>query len=120
MAQKKETNKFGKLAEDYATSFLSQKGYKIINRNFRSRFGEIDIIALKDGYLVFIEVKARRSLLFGAPEESVGWSKIYKIRKTADYFSMLHPNLPKLTKIEILSMIVSDGRVKDIKTITLD
>lgn len=94
----------GNLGEDLASDFLIQKGYKIIERNFHSRFGEIDIIALNGKNLVFIEVKTRKSTNFGTPLEAVTSWKIQKIQKTAEYFSLLHPNLPKNLRIEVVSV----------------
>lgn len=117
MAQKRQTSKFGHLAEDFAASFLSSKGYKIIERNFRSRFGEIDIIAIKDNKLIFIEVKARWSDRFGKPVEAVTPQKIWKIRKTAEYFSLLNPKLPESLRIEVVAIEIREGKVCDTKII---
>ena len=75
--------KLGKLGEDVACRFLTLHKYKIMDRNFRSRFGEIDIIA-KDNQgdiLVFVEVKTRMNDIFGLPEESVIYSKQQKLIK---------------------------------------
>lgn len=117
MAQR-PTSKVGKLAEDYASRLLSSKGYKIVDRNFRSRFGEIDIISIKDSRLIFSEVKARWSLKFGKPEEAVTPGKIRKITKTAEYYSMLHPNFPKSLRIEVVSLEIEDGKLKSAKIIS--
>lgn len=114
------TSKVGKLAEDFAVRFLSEKGYRIIDRNFRSRFGEIDIIALKDDFLVFIEVKARWSLKFGKPEEAVNPSKIWKITKTAEYYSLMHPRLSKKLKIEVVALEIENGNLKEARIILAD
>lgn len=114
------TNKVGRLAEDFAVRFLSERGYKIIDRNFRSRFGEIDIIALKDDYLVFIEVKARWSLKFGKPEEAVNAGKIWKITKTAEYYSLMHPNLSKKLKIEVVALEIENGNLKEARIVLVD
>jgi putative endonuclease len=77
----------GKLGEEIATDFLRKKGYKILHRNWRySRCGEIDIIASDRDTLVFIEVKARSSLNFGHPSESINKNKIDKIRKLAGIY----------------------------------
>lgn len=120
MAQKIATNKAGRIAEDFAVGFLSQKGYKIIDRNFHGRFGEIDIIAIKDEYLVFVEVKARWSLKFGLPEESVTPNKIWKIGKTGEYYSILHPELPKKMRIDVVALVIENGKVSSSKIVTID
>ncbi len=116
----KQKNKAGKLAENFAAHFLTSKGYRIIERNFRSKFGEIDIIALRDGKLFFIEVKARWSMRFGKPEEAVTPAKIWKISRTGEYYSLLHPELPKMLRIEIVSLQIKEGRPVDVRIITLD
>lgn len=115
----KTTSKTGKLAEDFAVNFLSQKGYKILTRNFRSRFGEIDIIAKDGDTLVFVEVKARWNRNFGLPEESVTASKIQKIIKTSQYYSLSHPNLPKKQRIDVLAIEIEDGKVTDTRIIVV-
>ena len=73
----------GKEGEEEAVRFLKKLGYKIIDRNYKTKFGEIDIIALDSSTLVFIEVKKRKSLAFGKPEEAVDIKKQKKILKVA-------------------------------------
>lgn len=104
MSQKRLPNNLGKLAEDIASDIIFQKGYKVLDRNFRSRFGEIDIVAIKDSCLVFVEVKARWTNKFGAPEEAVTWSKLGKIKKTGEYYSLIHPELPKKLRIDVVAL----------------
>ncbi len=67
--------KKGKKAEGIACRYLEQKGYRILDRNYRAPTGEIDIIASHETFLVFIEVKARTSLRRGRPEEAVNGPK---------------------------------------------
>lgn len=117
---KKPTNKIGAIAENFAADFLSKKGYKIVGRNFRSRFGEIDIIALHDSLLVFVEVKARWSLKFGLPEEAVTAQKIWKITKTAEYYSLMHPNLPQSLRIEVVALVIENNRLKEARIIPVE
>ena len=120
MEKRRKTSTLGKLAEDFAVKLLTKKGYKVIERNFRSRFGEIDIIALKEEILVFVEVKARWSTKFGKPEEAVTPSKIWKIGRTGEYYSLLHPNLPKKLRIDVVALEIKDGRVVSSKLILAD
>jgi putative endonuclease len=109
----------GKKAEDYASRLLLNKGYRIIERNFRSKFGEIDIIALKDNVLVFVEVKARGSTRFGLPEEAVTPQKLWKIGRTGEYYSLLHPELPKKLRIDVVALAITGGSVTSAKIITV-
>jgi putative endonuclease len=118
--EKRQTSLQGKLAEDYAVKLLSGLGYKIIDRNFHSKFGEIDIVALKDDYLAFIEVKARWSTKFGLPEEAVTRSKLWKIGRTGEYYSILHPDLPKKLRIEVVALEITDQKVISSKIIKVD
>lgn len=73
----------GKKGEDIAAVYLRKKGYRIVERNYRCRYGEIDIIAMDAGDIVFVEVKSRKSESFGSPEEAVGIVKQKKISNVA-------------------------------------
>ena len=83
----------GKFGEDYTAEFLEKNGYEILDRNYRNGYGEIDIIAKKDEYIVFIEVKTRTSLDFGCPSEAVGYTKQKKIRNLASFYLQGFPGL---------------------------
>lgn len=120
MEKKRPGSAQGKLAEDFAVKLLSDKGYKVIDRNFRSKFGEIDIVAVKDGCLVFVEVKARWSLKFGKPEEAVTPSKLWKIGRTGEYYSLLHPDLPKKLRIDVVALEIENGKLSSARIITVD
>jgi len=74
---------FGKEAEGLAASFLEKQGYKLLARNYKNKFGEIDIVAVDKGVTCFVEVKARHSALFGSPAEAVSPRKQRQISKAA-------------------------------------
>lgn len=76
----------GKTGEDVAVEYLIQNNYKIIERNFYCKTGEIDIIALNKEYIVFVEVKTRSSVNYGLPSEAVTKSKLDHLYKTARYY----------------------------------
>jgi putative endonuclease len=78
--------KFGKFGEDLAVRYLKKMGYKVLCRNYRTRFGEIDIIAKDSDTIVFIEVKSRRTATFGHPKYSITRKKQERISKTALYY----------------------------------
>jgi putative endonuclease len=86
---KKET---GILGENLAEKYLQQKNYIIVQKNFRTRSGEIDIIAISPDrkYLCFVEVKTRKQSSFGPPEEAVDERKIKKIMRVAEEFLFLY------------------------------
>lgn len=73
----------GKAGEMAAAEYLEHQGYSILQRQYRSRLGEIDIVAQKDGVVVFVEVKTRRNLAYGLPAEAVGYRKQQKIIQAA-------------------------------------
>lgn len=78
--QRGETGRFG---ENEACRYLESHGYRILDRNYRSPYGEIDIIAEQNGAVVFVEVKTRRDRAFAEAAQAVGPSKQEKLRKTA-------------------------------------
>ncbi|MDO5415993.1 MAG: YraN family protein [Lachnospiraceae bacterium] len=80
----------GSRGENLAASYLTGRGYRILEQNFRCRQGEIDLIAMDGAYLVFIEVKYRRSLQNGEPAEAVGYQKQQRIIHTARYYLYTH------------------------------
>ena len=73
----------GRLGEELSALMLEERGYEILERNYRCRFGEIDIIALRRDILTFVEVKTRSGENYGTAAEAVTWSKQQKIRQTA-------------------------------------
>lgn len=81
----------GQLGEDYAASLLVQKGYQIVERNYYSRFGEIDIIAQNSKYIIFAEVKTRDENYQVSPLEAVTPGKQKKLYKTALLYLQSHP-----------------------------
>lgn len=76
----------GKAGEDAATIYLRKKGYQILERNYRTRFGEIDIICKKGETIIFVEVRSKRGNRFGSGAESVNWNKQQKIRMVAQFY----------------------------------
>lgn len=98
------TKDIGQAAEKKAAEFLESQGYRILERNFRSKFGEIDLVALDGETLVFVEVKARATRLFGLPEEAVNPMKIRHITLAGEYYASLHPELPPLQRIDVVSI----------------
>ena len=77
---------FGKESESLAVRYLRKNGYKILEQNYRNKIGEIDVIAEEKGTLVFIEVKARKTHLFGNPKWAVTPKKQRKISMVALYY----------------------------------
>lgn len=111
----KITNPIGKLGEDKACEYLRQNGYKIIERNFRKGYGEIDIVATNKDVLAFIEVKTRTSNSFGSPLESITYWKLKSLIKTAQYYRMIHPKLPDSLRIDAVSIVLNGDEVQSIE-----
>ncbi len=80
----------GARQEQRAADYLQEQGMEILERNFRNRQGEIDIIGRHEGYLAFVEVKYRSSGRQGEPSEAVDYRKQRQICKVADYYRMKH------------------------------
>ncbi len=81
----------GKCGEDFAAHYLKLHGYKILERNYKNKIGEIDIIAKRKNTLVFVEVKTRKSNEFGTPAQAVTYYKKQKIVNTARYYLAKNP-----------------------------
>jgi putative endonuclease len=108
----------GKLGEKLAQKFLKKRGYHIRETNFRCHGGEIDIIARKGDYLVFVEVRTKSNLEFGTPEESITQAKKQKLVASALVYINTHQALPSLWRIDVVAMEVNDkGKSKRIDLI---
>ena len=114
----------GMRGEQFAVEFLASQGFQVIDRNFRIRGGEIDIIALemdsqtKEKTLVFLEVKTRSSTDFGEPLEAIGYYKMRALIRATQFYKLKHPRLPDLMRIDAVSVLVIDvGQLLDIEHI---
>jgi len=101
--------KLGERGEAIAVRFLKKHGYKIIRKNYRTPIGEIDIIAMDGNTLVFIEVKARESIRYGLPFESVNNKKRQKISKVARLYLKRFRDVPHC-RFDVVSINYDDGR----------
>lgn len=95
--------KRGGWGEQAAADYLTARGYTIVARNYRTRWGEIDLIVQDDRYLVFVEVKTRKSSTFAAAREAVGAAKQHRMLETAQIWLSEHPTArqPRLDVIEV-------------------
>lgn len=96
-------NDLGRWGEQLAAEYLKRKRYRIVTTNFHSRFGEIDLVAVSGGCLVFVEVKLRKNAEFAQAREYVDWRKQRRLRSTAEVYLMYHPTelQPRFDVIEI-------------------
>ena len=111
------TKATGSFGENYAFALLESLGYKLLRKNFRSKFGEIDAVCIKNDVLVFVEVKTRHSFKYGLPEEAVTPFKLKKIARVGDYFLKINPRMPKKVRIDVVSLIITNGEVSSAKII---
>ena len=92
----------GVLGEKLAKDFLKKRSYRIWETNYRCPEGEIDIVAKHKDFLVFIEVRTKKSLEFGSPEESITPAKKERMKATAFYYQQTHNNLPLFWRIDVV------------------
>ncbi|MBN1368372.1 MAG: YraN family protein [Dehalococcoidales bacterium] len=112
---RKET---GQQGEILAQKYLIKHGYKILETNYRSRYGEIDIISKYKSVLVFTEVRTKNNLGFGTPEESVTEAKATRLRNTAYYYLETHEKLPEQWRIDLIAIELNDkGKVTRINLV---
>jgi putative endonuclease len=106
-------NETGIKGEQIAEKFLLNKGYAILHRNWCFERKEVDIIALKDGMLVFVEVKTRNRYDFGYPEEAVGTRKQNFMKIAAEAFMDINKEYQKI-QFDIISIWFDNDTVKEI------
>lgn len=103
---------YGGQGEDVAGNYLIKKGYRLICRNYRTRIGEIDIIAKKGDCVIFCEVKTRKNKRFGEPFEAVNAKKQRKIKIIARIFLMKKKFQNSDVRFDVLSIMDEEGLYK--------
>jgi putative endonuclease len=99
----------GALGEEISESYLKNLGYRILDKNFRCKCGEIDLIAVNRGYICFIEVKTRYGVTFGMPSESVVYSKQRKIYNTAQVYIMKKNIVNSNFRFDVIEVILNNN-----------
>lgn len=103
------TKQLGDEGESLAAELLGEAGLLILERNYRFGRAEIDLVAEESGELVFVEVKARNSLLFGEPEESVGAAKESNLRRAAEGFCLERGMTDRFYRFDIVAIRFHNG-----------
>ena len=100
----------GRWGEDIAADLYRRQGFNVVARNFRTRFGEIDLVASRGGTLVFCEVKTRKTARWGEPAEAVGRDKQRRLRRLArDYLDAVNPRVRRV-RFDVVSIVAGpDG-----------
>ena len=113
----------GRLGEKEAEKYLTSQNYRIIARNFRTRNGEIDLVAQENNILVFVEVKTRKNNLFGLPEEAITPAKIRALIRASQYYLLTRNQLSVSYRIDVVSIKLDEDdkpeQIKLYKNITL-
>ncbi len=109
MNNRRQGNDFEVLAADY----LKRQGFRILQQNFYCKMGEIDIIAKDKSYLVFVEVKYRKTTSKGAAAEAVSFNKMRKISRVADFYMYSHKVSPD-TSVRFDVIAIEEGHLKHI------
>lgn len=108
----------GRIGEELAVKYLQSSGYKILEKNFRKRYTEIDIVALEGSTLVFVEVKTRIGCKFGSPKDAMTFYKMKTLVRSANYYKLSHPDLPSSMRIDFVGIsLYDDYRLKEIELI---
>lgn len=115
----------GKLGEGIAAKFLSKKGYKILEQNFHTRYGEIDLICTHKNEIIFVEVKLKIGERFGTPEEMVGKRKLMQVQKTAEAYLQKNYRLRELNpRIDVVAIVLNEDnsvdRIDHYESVTLE
>lgn len=100
-----QKNVFGARGEIIASNYLINKGYAILERNYKNKIGEIDIIAKQGNTIVFVEVKTRMTRAFGDPLEAVNVRKQQKIRDVATAYLMKTKKLNSPCRFDVISIL---------------
>ena len=106
-------NDLGKWGEEIAASFLEEKGYQIIERDWKSGHHDLDIIAKEGNTLVIVEVKTRRNRLFGNPEEAVDYKKRQSLLSAINHYVKSH-RLGSSVRFDIISIVGTIGSKPEI------
>jgi len=99
----------GKRGEDLACAELEKRGYVIVDRRFRTRCGELDIVARDGGVLVFVEVKARSGSNFGTPFESVTWKKRQRLSQMAASYLFMRRLAGVACRFDVVAVVERQG-----------
>ncbi len=104
--------RLGRKGEDVACSFLKEQGYTVLERNWRCKRGEIDIIALDGDTLVFVEVRSRTQYDFGFPQESVKDLKKRRLLDAAKWYLTVKGLWNRMVRFDVIGILFEKGDIK--------
>jgi putative endonuclease len=103
---------FGELGERIAERWLRRRGWRVLQRRFRSGHRDIDLVIEQAGVVAFVEVKARQGDRFGDPVEAVNWRKQRELGRSARVWIARHGRSPEAYRFDVVGVLVSGGRVR--------
>lgn len=103
----------GDKGEQIAADYLDELGFQIVERNYNTRYGEIDLVVQKDGELVFVEVKTRSNKAFGLPEASVTPEKLARIENAGLLWLEAHPDSLDNWRIDVIAILLDNNKMVD-------
>jgi putative endonuclease len=106
------TQALGELGERIAERWLRSKGWRIVQRRFRSGHRDIDLVAERDGVVAFVEVKARRGAGFGGPVEAVNWRKQRELGRSARVWVDRHGRQYDAYRFDVIGVLVAGSKVR--------
>lgn len=113
-----QNKKIGNYGESIALKYLANNNYSILEKNYRTRLGEIDVIAMERNYITFIEVKTRRSCRYGYPREAVDANKQERIRNIASYYLLTNKKTNCSVRFDVVEIILmGNGEIQSINLI---
>ena len=104
----------GKLGEEIALKYITSKGGKIIEKNYRTKIGEVDLIAKLNGEIVFVEVKSRSNINYGYPSEAVNYKKRKKITTVAKFYILDNSLQDTSIRFDVIEVYLNDRKINHI------
>jgi putative endonuclease len=105
----------GRYGEDVAAAHVRERGWQVLDRNWRCRDGELDLVALDGTELVVVEVKTRRSLAYGSPAEAVTARKLARVRRLAARWLAEHDVRPASVRVDVVCVLVRSRGAADVE-----
>ena len=106
------TQAFGERGERIAERWLRERGWRVIQRRFRSGHRDIDLVAERDGLIAFVEVKARTGSQFGDPVQAVDWRKQRELGRSARVWIARHGRNTDAYRFDVIGILIEEGRVR--------
>ncbi|NQX14452.1 YraN family protein [Rathayibacter sp. VKM Ac-2857] len=110
-----DKDELGRRGEDIAAAHLRERGFEILDRNWRVREGELDIVAREGSALVVVEVKTRSSTRFGLPIEAITRVKAQRLRRLAYAWARAHDERSRHLRIDAVGIVAPDGVASQVR-----